>query len=227
MSIRAKTFAAAIVVVAVIASGLLSACTRVPRASSAGSDASASCSALLANVIQRARTGDTAGLINAELDALSRNCSVEYDIATDYFSTSGSARQFGPDTCESWREYDIRPEAIELLREDGLCTDGAGAPAESSWPEGGLGWNEARDLAGTSQRVCGPLASVRGTDDGVFVNIGRDYPSPDRFTFVIWGDWWLDPLPSDAVICAVGEIYLYGGVAQVELGSPGELEIWQ
>ncbi len=69
--------------------------------------------------------------------------------------------------------------------------------------------------------------SIRGTEDGVFVNVGQDYPSSERFTFVIWGDWWLDRIPDDAVLCATGEIYLYDGVGQIELGDPGEIEIWR
>ena len=161
------------------------------------------------------------------MDMLSRSCSTEYGIATDYFSTATSAGSFGPKSCDSWNEYNISPEAIELLREDGLCTSGGSqVQPEPSWPKGGLGWNEAEAHTGSYQRVCGPLTSVRETYDGVFINIGTDYPSPDRFTFIIWGDWHLDPI-ADAVICAAGNIYLYEGVAQIELEEPSELEIWR
>ena len=63
----------------------------------------------------------------------------------------------------------------------------------SEWPDGGLGWDRAREHAGTVQRVCGPLMSVRDTDDGTFVNVGRDYPAADRFTFIFW-DIYLEPI---------------------------------
>lgn len=40
------------------------------------------------------------------------------------------------------------------------------------------------------------------------------------------GDWWLDPIADGATICAAGSVYLYDGVAQIELSSPAEIEIW-
>jgi len=94
------------------------------------------------------------------------------------------------------------------------------------WPEGGLGWVEAGGHVGTTQRVCGPLMSVRETADGTFVNVGRDYPSADRFTFIFW-DIYLQPIESDATICGRGDIYLYDGVTQMEMYSASALEIWQ
>ncbi len=103
----------------------------------------------------------------------------------------------------------------------------AAPPAPVGWPEGGLGWDQAGSYAGTYQRVCGPLISMRNTYDGAFVNVGRDYPHPGRFTFILWG-YELQPLPRGATICASGSIYIYEGTtAQIELGSPAELEIWE
>ena len=100
--------------------------------------------------------------------------------------------------------------------------------AQPAWPGGAaVAWNEAAAHVGTMQRVCGPLRSVRTTGDGTFVNIGKDYPSADRFTFIFW-DIVLDPLDSGSVICGRGEIYLYeGAVAQMEMQDPGALEIWR
>lgn len=100
------------------------------------------------------------------------------------------------------------------------------APVEETWPEGGLGWNQAHEYGGSIERVCGPLRSKRPTGWGIFVNVGHDYPSSKRFTFITWGDWWMDPLPSGSTICAAGNIYLYEGVPQIELSDPGQLEIW-
>lgn len=114
----------------------------------------------------------------------------------------------------------------------GLASDPAPAapaapPAPDPYPEGGMGWDVARQYAGTVQRVCGPLMSIRETGDGTFVNVGRDYPSADRFTFIFW-DIYLEPIPPDAMICGTGEIYLYEGiVAQMEMWDPTELEIWR
>lgn len=195
------------------------------RYSGEGPQQAVQCDSLLSSVIQRQRTGDTSGAINGEMDSLSTNCSAEYDIAVDYVSEANTTR--GPKSCDSLREFKVRPEAVELLREDGFCTsDNGTSSVGESWPNGGLGWDNAEEHAGTYQRVCGPLASMRNTYDGVFVNLGRDYPSTDRFTFIVWGAQ-LEPIETDTTICASGNVYLYEGVTQVELSSPNELEIWK
>lgn len=95
------------------------------------------------------------------------------------------------------------------------------------WPGGpAIGWNEAAAHAGTTQRVCGPLRSVRATPDGTFVNVGKDYPSDDRFTFIFW-DVELTSITPGSTICGRGSIYLYdGGVAQMEMRDPAALELW-
>lgn len=218
---------------ALIASAVIAGCSPSGSSSSSSSpeyqsSSTVNCRDRLASVVERDRAGDTSTQMVAEMDSLSRNCKTEYTIATDYFSAVISSVQLGQDSCAHWRSYSIREEAIALLREDGLCTESDEIAVEKAgWPDGGLGWNTARAYAGTNQRVCGPLASVRGTQNGVFVNIGQDYPSTDRFTFVIWGDWWLDPIADNATICGSGNIYIYEGVTQIELGTPGEIEIWQ
>lgn len=187
-----------------------------------------SCDSLLARVVQLERTTDTSDAMDIDLDELGHRCPDDYEIAVDYISSVGLASESLLASCVELAEYRVRTEAIELLREDGLCESGTDPlPDAVLWPNSGLGWDVAKDHVGTSQRVCGPLASVRGSTDGVFVNVGQDYPNPERFTFVIWGDWWLDPVPEDATICGVGEIYLYEGVAQIELVAPSDLEIWE
>lgn len=100
------------------------------------------------------------------------------------------------------------------------------AAAEEIQPGGGIPWNQAVDYAWTAQRVCGPVTSLRNTYDGAFVNVGLDYPDSRRFTFIMWG-FQLEPVASGATVCATGNIHLYEGVAQMELGSPTELEIWK
>lgn len=156
-----------------------------------------------------------------------RSCPTEYKVYTDYIEIVVGTIEQGMQSCDHWRTPEIGDESVRLLREDGLCSVEPVAPPKPTWPDGGLGWDEARSHAGSWQRVCGPLKSVRVLDYGVFVNIGLDYPSADRFTFVIWGDWWLEPIPVSSTICASGNIYLYEGVVtQIELGHPNELEIW-
>lgn len=200
----------------------LSACTRV---SSTGSSYSApNCSQLLGFAIahERSRPVD----IDSVVQSLSDHCSDEYEIAIDYLANSTDG-PFSIDSCEKLLGYGLRPESVTLLEEDGRCSFNEGETAAvPEWPEGGLGWDQASEHSGTVQRVCGPLMSARETVDGTFVNIGRDYPSADRFTFIFW-DTSLQPIEPGATVCGNGEIYLYGGVAQMEMRDPGALEIWR
>ena len=53
------------------------------------SEPSFTCDDVLATVVHRERTGDTAGAINSELDWLGNNCSAAYDVFVDYTSTKG------------------------------------------------------------------------------------------------------------------------------------------
>ncbi|WP_168627443.1 MULTISPECIES: hypothetical protein [unclassified Cryobacterium] len=160
------------------------------------------------------------------MQALSDNCSDEYEIAVDYLAHSTDG-PFSIDSCDELIGYGVRAESVELLEQDRRCSFGQGeAAVGSGWPEGGLGWDKAREHSGTMQRVCGPLMSARETSDGTFVNVGQDYPSADRFTFIFW-DVYLEPIGPDAVVCGSGEIYLYNGVAQMEMWDPRALEIWR
>jgi hypothetical protein len=203
------------------------------------------CDELLDSAIDLIRNDDKSGLINEQMQVLTESCDAEYDTAVDYGMAAWDAKRNGPEKCSVWTKRDFDKTAIKRLKADGLCKgkkstkpkkdsakeSKAAEPTKKpkpapTWPEGGLGWNLAGDYVGTVQRVCGPLMSKRGTEYGVFVNVGEDYPSQGRFTFVIWGDWWLDPIPGDSVICATGRVSLYKGVTQMELDHPNDLEIW-
>ncbi|WP_143340409.1 hypothetical protein [Demequina sp. NBRC 110057] len=185
-----------------------------------------SCSQLLESAVALSRSDLSSNQLNNEVAALSEQCSREYGVFTDYVSSVASTEAAGVTTCRSWTQY-IVDDAIALLREDGLCTDGDGSgEVAASWPDGGLGWDEASDHVGTTQRVCGPLRSLRNTEDGAFLNLGVDYPSPERFTFIIWG-YYVDPIEVGLTVCGSGSIYLYDGVTQIELSSPETIEIWQ
>ncbi|WP_185996143.1 hypothetical protein [Nocardioides campestrisoli] len=91
-----------------------------------------------------------------------------------------------------------------------------------------LWWDEAIDEEGSEAEVCGPLESRREIEHGVFLNLGHDYPHPDRFTIVVWGAETTDLSP-DAVVgsalCATGLISTYEGVARIELDSASEVRL--
>ncbi len=214
---RWRKMGVALVAIATVVS--TTACTSV----SSSSTQAASCSQLLEGAIAYERSGT--GDIDSTMQTLSDSCSDEYEIAVDYLSNSTDSA-FSIDSCDELIGYGVREESVALLEQDGRCSFGQVDAAGPEWPDGGLGWDHAREHAGTVQRVCGPLMSVRDTDDGTFVNVGRDYPSADRFTFIFW-DIYLEPIETGATVCGSGEIYLYDGVvAQMEMRDPGALEIW-
>lgn len=175
------------------------------------------------------------------------DCDDQVGDLTEYVAARATARAAGND-CALVQEQ-VGAQLLELLESYGECDgvplaegyEAADLPAAepsveaqnlavaepTAWPGGdAIGWAEAAQHVGTAQRVCGPLISARRTDDGTFVNVGRDYPSADRFTFVFW-DIHLNPIDSGVTVCGSGEIYLYDGtVAQMEMWDPSALEIW-
>ena len=195
---------------------------------------SVSCDDVVDSVIQRERIGDTGGTINSELQWLTDNCDEGYDIAIGYVSQASMAKgQFGPETCDFLLEHNFHPEAVRLLSADGLCTGStstapwADAPSSNQWPNGGLAWDQAVNYVGTTQRVCGPLMSMRPSNDDVFLNIGRDYPDSQRFVIVVWDIGGVEPESPGLTICASGPITSYNGVAQIELRDLGPIEVWE
>lgn len=204
-----------------------------------------SCESDYSYLLQSESYGHTAQ--NSHLwDDFRADCDEQMVALSSYVDARATVRAAGND-CVGLEER-IGAELLGMLESYGECdgvpladgyepsdapaakpTSAAPTPvgeAQPAWPGGAaVAWNEAAAHVGTMQRVCGPLRSVRTTEDGTFVNIGKDYPSADRFTFIFWGIV-LDPIDSGSVICGRGEIYLYeGAVAQMEMQDPGALEI--
>jgi len=64
-----------------------------------------------------------------------------------------------------------------------------------------------------------------------FLNVGEDYPSPNRFTVLIWGEDRAN-FPSEPEIfyaekniCASGEIQEYQGAFEIVVRSPEEITL--
>ncbi|GAA1520869.1 hypothetical protein BJ978_002668 [Agromyces terreus] len=169
--------------------------------------------------------------VNDEYAWMSGNCGATYGVLIDYASARRQVDRLGVRECSDLAEY-ISLDAIRLLSEDGLCSDSLDAAAASpdapapQQPGGGISWNEAVDYAGTTQRVCGPLAGGGNDYDDVFLNLGRDYPDPERFQIVIWDIGGLEPIDGGKTLCTEGLITLYNGVAQIELYDPSVIEIY-
>ena len=100
------------------------------------------------------------------------------------------------------------------------------APIVEEVPGAGIAWDDAVNHAGTTQRVCGPLAGGGNSDDDVFLNLGRDYPDPERFQIVVWDVGGLESIGGGVTLCTSGQITLYEGVAQIELTDPNLIEIY-
>lgn len=229
-SLKYRSLSSVVTISSVIAgAAMLTACSPMPSTSTGAAGSSANCAELFDAAVSTIRSDESSPEADLIFENLSRSCRDEYEIATDYSGILANTQSFGVEPCTSWEQTAVRSEAIELLHADGMCTSEGIAPsaADPAWPEGGLGWDQATAFVGTHQRVCGPLMSARTTEDGVFVNVGADYPAANRFTFILWGDWWIDPIEPGAVICSSGSIYLYEGVTQMEIDSPQALEIWR
>ena len=110
----------------------------------------------------------------------------------------------------------------------------AEAPSTPSPPSTGVAWHQAQDHIGEKTTVCGPVVDTHWASGSkgkpTFLNIGRDYPDPDRFTVVIWIDCRANfPEPPERyylgkTICVTGLIQEYEGVPQIEVCYPSKIQ---
>ncbi len=98
-----------------------------------------------------------------------------------------------------------------------------------------ISWDKAYEHVGERATVRGPVKSPRYASGSrgqpTFLNVGRPYPDPDRFTVVIWGeDRGNFPSPPEQAydgetICVTGLIETYQGGPQIIADSPSDIEI--
>ena len=96
-----------------------------------------------------------------------------------------------------------------------------------------LNWDQAKDFIGEIKTVCGPVKSAFFAESSegqpTFLNIGKDYPDPARFSVIIWGeDRQNFPEPPEQAylkqtICVTGEIQEYDGVAEMFAEDPSQV----
>lgn len=96
-------------------------------------------------------------------------------------------------------------------------------------------WNAAARYVGERATVKGPVVDARyaATSRGrpTFLNIGRPYPDPSRFTVVIWGEHRRRfPTPPETAyagktICVTGTIELYRGSPQIVIDGPAAIVV--
>ena len=96
-------------------------------------------------------------------------------------------------------------------------------------------WDQAIQNVGERATVQGPVVGTRyasgSNGQPTFLNVGRDFPNPDRFTVVIWGDT-RDNFPfapeveyDNRTICVTGLIETFEGVPQIIADTPSDIEI--
>ena len=190
------------------------------------STSSVSCDKLLDRTFSLIRAGQRGNghdeLTAAIEDLRTSGCSKQYRTFADYSSGRAMTEATGRGPCSELAGY-IQPAAIAELSRDNFCTGrrsrSPNVATENGPSHRGIPWDQARNHVGTKQRVCGPLVGTGSSTDDVFLNVGRDYPDPQRFTIVLWDVGAVKAPARGATVCVSGSISLYQGVAQVELRS--------
>lgn len=105
---------------------------------------------------------------------------------------------------------------------------------EAGVPTGAISWDKAKDHIGDRTTVCGPVAGTKygATSRGkpTWLNIGKDYPSSERFVVIIWGENRGNfPQPPESyytgkTICVAGLIQEYEGIPQIEVTTPDQIQ---
>lgn len=96
---------------------------------------------------------------------------------------------------------------------------------DSDRAAGGISWDEAGEYVGSTKYVCGPFVNDGSSADDVFLNLGRGYPDPERFTIVIWDIGGVESINQGTKVCAEGPISRYRGVTQMQLRSLASIRI--
>ncbi|MFC2043230.1 hypothetical protein ACFLUA_03670 [Chloroflexota bacterium] len=98
-----------------------------------------------------------------------------------------------------------------------------------------INWNEADGYIEEFVSVCGPVVSAYfatyTNGQPTFLNIGKEYPDPERFTALIWGrdlenfPFNPDEYYFDKTICIQGFVEEYKGTLEIEVTDPEQIKI--
>ena len=83
-------------------------------------------------------------------------------------------------------------------------------------------WEQAKDHIGESVTVTGPVIGTHDFGDAAVLNIGKDYPNPDRFTVYIPADKRSDfsnDLDLGKTISVTGTLKIFHDVPEIEADS--------
>ena len=100
---------------------------------------------------------------------------------------------------------------------------------------GATDWSEASGLIGKRATIIGPVvgATYAATSSGrpTFLDVGKRYPSPGRFSVLVWGSnrGRFSPSPEGMyqgkTICVTGTVTSYRGSPEMEISSPADVTV--
>jgi hypothetical protein len=130
-----------------------------------------------------------------------------------------------------------RPLAWRVLVLGVLLAGAAGCatPAQTTACAGAIGWREASSSLGVVATVRGPVVDSHfasfGEGQPTFLDVGRPYPDPDRFSVVIWGrdrpNFATPPEQTyrGRTVCVSGLIDTASGSPGIEVTSPAAIVV--
>ena len=115
-----------------------------------------------------------------------------------------------------------------------IASGSAATGASSASCSGAVSWRSAPRMVGRVATIKGPVRSTKyasySNGSPTFLDIGRGYPSPSRFTVVIWGSSRSNfSSPENKyygrTICVRGLVRSYDGHAEIHASSPSQIAI--
>jgi hypothetical protein len=98
-----------------------------------------------------------------------------------------------------------------------------------------ISWNEAGNFVNQSKTVCGPVVrtTFAQTTNGqpTYLDLGRAYPDPSRFSVLIWGNQRAnfpsapETLYRGKSICVTGKIITYQSTLEMEVRNPSQIQV--
>jgi hypothetical protein len=113
-------------------------------------------------------------------------------------------------------------------------TAGSTGMTSSASCRGAISWTAARQAVGRIATVKGPVVDAyyarSSNGSPTFLNVGRAYPSPSRFTIVIWSEnrarfGTPERRYRGRTICVRGRVSTYQGAPQMEAVSPSQIAV--
>lgn len=98
-----------------------------------------------------------------------------------------------------------------------------------------MSWDQALNYVGQEITIIGPVMSTAWASESrgkpTFLNIGRPYPDPERFTVLLWIDarFRFDQPPeeifADTTICVTGVVEIYAGGGEIIVDYPWQIVV--